>query len=292
MLILQGHTAAVRCLSYSPDGRWLASGSEDKTVRFWDLAAGGAPAMSLEHPAGVETLAFAPDGRFLITGTSHGTLCGWHLPTQRQRTSLDAHDGGVRYLAHLGDIGEGELLVTAGWDHRVVVREQRTFRQRFILENIPRCAALSWNPMQRTLAIGDEAGQMALYDPDTRIIRRKFGTLIPCSALAWSPDGRMLASGHTDGTVRLMRMPFGAGFATLHGHTWTVYSLAFTPHGRTLISGGADGTVRQWDVASGCERRCFRWHKSWVTCLAIAPDGMTAAAGSADHTIVVWDLDE
>jgi WD40 repeat protein len=292
MLILRGHEDAVRCLSYSPDGRYLASGSEDKTVRLWDLAAEDAVTISLEHSSSVETLAFAPDGGVLLTGTADGMLHVWDLAARSLQAAVWGHEQGVRYLFHISDIGDGEMLVTAGWDSCVRIRNYPTLTQRPSMQIQPQCAILSLDPIQRTLAIGEASGSVVLYDLDSRTIRRNFGSLVPLSALAWAPDGQLLTSGHTDGTVRLFSMAPLEGSRRLDGHSWTVYSLAFTPDSRRLISGSADGTVRLWNVQTGQERRCYRWHTSWVTSLAVSPDGMTAAAGSADRTVVVWDLDE
>jgi WD40 repeat protein len=292
VLILQGHRAAVRCLSYSQDGRFLASGGEDETICLWDLGAGGALAATLEQLAPIQALAFVPDSQVLLAGLSDGKLAAWDLESRRPITSLACHAGGIRHVFHISDTGEGELLITSGWDGRILVHHYPTFQREGVLADVPPCTALSWEAKRRTLAMGEESGNCVLYDLDTRCIRNQFGSLIPLCTLAWSPEGRTLASGHTEGTVRLHRMPLGKGFARLEGHTWTVYALAFTPDGRTLLSGSADGTVRLWDVASERERRCYRWHNSWVTCLAVAPDGMTAAAGSDDRTVVVWDLEE
>jgi WD40 repeat protein len=292
VLILRGHTDAIRCLSYSPNGRYLASGSEDNTARLWDFAAGGSLTATLEHPASVETLGFAPDGDALLTGTSAGKLHAWDLASQNEQASAWGSEQGIRSLLHISNKGDGEMLVTAGWDRSVKIWNYPMLAQRPFKQIEPQCVALSWDPIQRRLAIGEANGNVILYDLDTRSIRRNFGSLLPLSALAWSPDGQLLAFGHTDGTVNLCSLPLLEGSRRLDGHTWTIYALAFTPDSRTLISGGADSTVRLWDVATGREKRCFRWHKSWVTCAAVAPDGMTAAAGSADHTLVVWDLDE
>lgn len=292
MLILRGHRGSVRCLSYSPEGRYLATGSEDKTVRLWDLAAGGASAATLKHSAGVEALAFVPESQILLTGSSDGTLSVWDLESRRRIASLVEHNEGFRHIVPISDIGEGEMLLTSGWDRRILLRYFPTLQEAGAVLDVPACTALSWESGRRTLALGDEAGNCVLYALDTRMIRHQFGSLIPLCSLAWSPDGRMLASGHAEGTVRLYPMPVGKGFSRLQGHTWTVYALAFTPDSRTLLSGSADGTVRLWDVAAERERHGYCWHKSWVTCVAVAPDGMTAAAGSADRTVVVWDLDE
>jgi WD40 repeat protein len=109
VLILSEHEDAIRCLSYSPDGKTLASDGEDHTVRLWDLGAGGMLGATLQHSASVETLAFTPDGKKLVTGTARGALFVWELARKRSGMTEQAHTGGVRCLAPIAD---GKSLVT------------------------------------------------------------------------------------------------------------------------------------------------------------------------------------
>lgn len=310
MLILRGHKDAVRCLSYSPDGRHLASGSEDGTVRLWDLANGGISVAVLKHGSSVEALTFSPEDSTLITGNAEGELSKWAASLNRQNVEervgsasrqhkvtaipppvlvsrIRAHNGGIRCVSFSPD---SLALLTAGWNQTVTAWLAAPMEELAVVQQDLACTALAIALDNKLLAAGNEDGTIRFYDCETAELQNIVEHQIPLFALAWSPDGRLLASGHADGTILLREG--NKTHATMSGHTWTIYTLAFTPDGRTLVSGSADGTVRVWDVATGREKRCFRWHKSWVTCAAVAPDGMTAAAGSADRTIVVWDLDE
>jgi WD40 repeat protein len=288
--ILQGHTDAVRCLSYSPDGRYLASGGEDGTVRLWGLAAGGIEAGLLEHADSVEALSFAPDGATLVTGTAGGEVIAWDVAQRQCRSSAPTREeAAIRFVVHSPD---GAVVAIACWGRTLSVYDARILKGLWITPATSLYTALAFAPNQRVMSAATEDGLLTRFSLSPQRPGITLDKGIPVYALAHSPDGRLLAAGRANGEIALWEAQRGRLEATLSGHTWTIYSLAFTPDGRTLVSGGADGTVRLWDVAARRERRCFRWHTRWVTCLAVAPDGMTAAAGSADHTIVMWDLDE
>ena len=97
--LLKGHTDAVRCLAFAPDGALLASGSSDGTVRLWEVASGREATQLRGHVGWVVALAFTPDGLALASGgTTRPSACGTWLPAERRRrTSVEAPPRSCRW---------------------------------------------------------------------------------------------------------------------------------------------------------------------------------------------------
>jgi WD40 repeat protein len=284
--ILQGHQKTVRCVGYSADSRWLASGSDDGTVCLWDLAAGGKLAATLAHGPGIERLAFHPQLPVLTTGTASGVLTQWSIETAERQAEAAGHTDAVRGIAYSAN---GHWLASVCWGNRVRLADAASLSARATInrETAP-VVGLVFLSVWRTLVLACSDGRLVFYDVASR---EQFNTLTGALLLcvAASRDDRYLAAGNAHGQLTVWDTRDKRQLRTLEGHKGPLYSLAFAPDGRTLLTGGADGTVRVWDAPTGRERTRFRWHQQWVTCVAVAPDGMTAAAGSEDHTVVVWD---
>jgi WD40 repeat protein len=291
VLILKGHDGPVRCVAYSPDGRWLASGGEDGTVRLWDLSQGGAGRVLIKSDDSVETLAFDPNAETIAAGTSDGEIKFIPLASPDNSTTIEYPDSeAVRRVLYSPD---GNFLAVVGWDCAVELFHVESGNHHSHHDfGRQEAASLAFAPDGRYLAVGCASFISFLPYRENAPEGMELLCLSPLLDLAIAPNGALIATGHADGTLELWNSPLGNQLAILRGHQWAVYALGFTPDGRTLLSGSADGTVRLWDVATGRERHAYRWHKRWVTCAALSPDGMTAAAGSDDSTVVVWDVDE
>ncbi|MGV9770452.1 protein kinase domain-containing protein [Streptosporangium sp. NPDC003464] len=206
---LTGHTGGVSAVAFSPDGKILAAGSGDDTVRLWDVATNTSIGRPLTgHTDSVYSVAFSPDGKILAAGSGDKTVRLWDVATRTPiGRPLTGHTGGVSAVAFSPD---GKILAAGSSDDTVRL----------------------WDVATRT--------------PIGRPLTGHTGGV---SAVAFSPDGKILATGSGDDTVRLWdvatRTPIGR---PLTGHTDWVVSVAFSPDGKILATGSNDGTVRLWQL--------------------------------------------
>jgi COMPASS component SWD3 len=301
-LTLTGHSKLVSAVTFSPDGKMIASVSSDKSIKLWDSITGIEIRTLTGHKDEINAIAFSPDGKILASGSSDRTIKLWNTATGQLIYSLSGHMASVQSLAFAND---GTTLVSGGWDQKIKIWDVkngvaiRTIQGHCDIINslavatLPPESPLSGGKAREIIATANQfEGKIKLWDLQTgvRIYTLNGHDDTPVNALAVSADGKTLASAGWDKTVRLWNLDTGREIRTLIGHTNRVWSVAFSPDGKTLASAGWDKTVKIWNLETGAEMNTLQGHNNRIWSIAFSPDSKTLASGSFDRTIKLWHL--
>jgi WD40 repeat protein len=278
---LEGHWSWVYALCLLSDGR-LASGSEDRTIRVWDLKTGTESVLLEGHTDSVNALCMLPDGQ-LASGASDNVIQLWDVTTGVKRVRLEGHAGGVNALCMLSD----GRLASGSDDKAIRLWDVKTGAESARLKgHSGGVNALCMLPDGR-LASGSGDTTIRLWDVKTGTESARFeGHSGGVNALCVLQDGR-LASGSDDQTIRLWDVRTGAERARLEGHAHHIETLCTLPDGR-LVSGSNDLTVRTWDVELEAEVGRLGTHIDRIGALCVMPDGRIASGSY--RAIRLWDV--
>ncbi|MBC6466777.1 WD40 repeat domain-containing serine/threonine protein kinase [Actinomadura alba] len=286
---LNGHTDSVNSVAFSPDGKTLATASDDNSARLWDVATGRNTATLNGHTSDVFSVAFSLDGKTLATGSYDNTARVWDVVTGRNTATLNGHAGSVLSVAFSPD---GKTLATGSADNTARLWDVADGRTTATLtSNINWVvSSVAFSPDGKTLATGSRATAW-LWDVVTGRNTATFtGHTDRVSSVAFSLDGKTLATGSWDNTARVWDVVTGRTTATFTGHTDWVSSVAFSRDSKTLATGSNDNTARVWDVATGRTTATLNGHTDRVSSVAFSLDGKTLATGGWDNTARLWEI--
>ena len=292
----KAHNGWVTTVAFTPDSQRLASGSWDRTVKFWEVSTGeqlGAVANDMKE---VQSLAFSRDGHWLATENSSDTTSLRDPSSGKEIRSLPSDKPlgplGSNWVYSIAFSPDGQWLASAIDDKTVRLWDVNTGQKVRDLTGLRRAVVyIAFSPDGRLLATGDDQKDIRIWDPVTgEEIYKLSGHKKPVYAVAFSPDGRWLASASADKTVKIWDLAIGHELRTLAGHGNMVSSLAFSPDGRWLVSGSWDKTIKVWDVQTGREVQTLAGHDHPVYSVAFDSRGQWLASGSEDGTIKLWRL--
>lgn len=259
-LVLQsGQSEDIRSFAVSSDGRFLLTGSADRTLMLWDMATGKELRSFHGHTARVDAVAFSRDGRVVLSGSSSGEMKLWDAASGRELRSFFSHPEKIHAVALSPD---GGLAVSGSCS----------------MEDNDVC----------------QQGAMRLWDVTSGQKLRDFTDFTDSvNTLEFSRDGRLLLSGSSDALVRLWNVAARREIRRYKGHKEGANSTVFSSNGRFILSGGGHyraPEMMMWDTATARRVRRFVGHTECIRSIALSRDGRRALSTDVMGTVKVWNV--
>ncbi|MCP4664698.1 MAG: TIR domain-containing protein, partial [bacterium] len=278
---LEGHHNWVMSVAVSPDGKWAVSGSEDRTVKIWDLETGECRDTLTKHKNHVRSVAITPDGRRILSSSADRTIKVWDVRSGHCTISLSAQKWPVdfaipftdgRRVLSGSDYGNIRLWAVDSGDSLATLHGKYG-------DGIC-CAAVSQDG--KRAVSGDAGGRIAVWNLETgeyRAMLQRHRDIV--RSVQITPDGRQAISASDDGTAKLWEMETGRCVGTFEGHRQEVYSVAISPDGTLVASAGIRGWIQLWDLKSAqCLQVIELEANQRAASVTFHPDGSRLLAGT------------
>ncbi|QYT06072.1 hypothetical protein H0G86_012939 [Trichoderma simmonsii] len=283
---LEGHSDSVNSVVFSPDGQRLASGSDDGTIKIWDVNSGSCQTLECYNP--VLSIVFSPDGQQLASGLSDGVIKVWDIKESsfylQTSKSFDYQIYSVIFSMN------GQRLAFGLFGGIVKIWDMKsTYLQTFHGHGGP-VLSVVFSPNNQLLASGSSDETIKVWDINSSACLQTLeGHDNSINSVIFCSNGHRLISGSSDSTIRVWDIDSGVCLQTLADYGKSINSVVFSPDGQ-LAAGSDDGIVRVWDIESSTCLRKFKGHDLSINSVVFSLNGQQLASGSNDNTVRIWDV--
>ena len=287
----KGHTEPIYSLAFTPDGKMLATGSFDNTLKLWDTATGKEIKTyggAMGHQKGIMSAAISPDGQYLATGSSDNTLRIWDLPMETPMRT-QPHPTGVSSVALSVD---GTKVAYAGADGQIKFVNAVDFKELSkVAPQTGGVTSLSFNPNAQILAAGGKDETLRIHSLTTGLPlamqgAHRGGT----NAAIFHPNGATIVTVGTDGLLKTWQLP-PAPTKPLPASATPIQASYLSADGNTLFAVSEDKIVRQIAIQTGAEAKAYPAAPANVKAITANAPATFVAAGMVDGTWQLWSAD-
>jgi WD40 repeat protein/transcriptional regulator with XRE-family HTH domain len=284
-----GYNVGVGQVSFSPDGKYLATANMDGVSTVWEIDT-SSKVLSLMPVEALppKAIDYSPDGKLLANGGDEGIVHVWDA---KQGTELFSRElGGIIHALSFSP--DGKFLAAASEDGGIKVWDAGTGE---VVSSPPRQSgmySISFLADGRYATAGQD-GTARVWDPLTGqqalLLAGPNSTVISVDG---SPDGKRIITGAYDGNLRIWDAAPGKELMTIPAHGGIVWEVAYSPDGKRIASASVDGTVKVWDASSGALLLSISGGENvadGLISVAFSPDGELLAAGNLAGRITIWD---
>jgi WD40 repeat protein len=290
MFTLVGHTGRVRTVAIAPSGDQAVSGSDDNTIKVWDLRRGALECTMTGHSDWVRAVGVLKGADKIVSASDDHTLRVWNRATGCEEKSIQTYLDWIRALICLPD---GERVASVSDDRAIKIWNlEAAVVERVLRGHSAEVNCIAVTPDGGALISGGDDRVLRIWHSDQNWTAQVLkGHQARVTAIASLSNGQNVVSASGDETVLLWTLqPSGdSTFLTLAQRAKGIRSLAITPDDKLAIGASEDNNLHLWDLADGNER-LFEGHSDCVNSVAVTPDGRCVISGSDDGTLKVWDL--
>ncbi|MEZ4668388.1 MAG: TIR domain-containing protein [Anaerolineae bacterium] len=294
-ITLNGHSGRVTDVDWGTtrSAKLLATGSDDQTVRIWDLQ-GNQLAILEGHTSPITRVRWSPDGTLIATASADGNAMIWSISsdyqTQAQATLLHLLSGHTNRINMVDWSPDGKRLVTASNDTTAIIWDVESGGPIFTLRgHLQAVNSAYWSPDGTRIVTGSNDATAKVWDPTTgKLLMDGKGHRLAVLRAVWSPDGTQIASASADNMVIVWDVVSGTERYTLTGHIGRVTRLEWSGTGDRIATASADGTAKIWNAEDGSLLRTLFGHDKAVRTLEWSPGDNRLITASDDGTARIW----